>query len=273
MDRQVAVVTGASSGIGRETALALARRDYVVLLAARRVEKLQEVAEACRQAGGEARVVPTDVASRQQVEALVNAACDEFGRIDVMVNNAGYGIFKSVVETTEQEMRDILAVNFLGVFFGCQAVAPVMIRQRRGHIFNVSSVIGKRGTPFHGAYCATKFAICGLTDSLRVEMMPHDVRITCVCPALTETEFFAQSRGGSAAKSSFQRFKGMMPARRVGEKIARSVGKSRPEMVFSAGGKLLALIAALSPRLADAMMKVYHDDLVKSLNSPNSNVS
>jgi len=273
MGRQVAIVTGASSGIGRETALALSRRDFVVVLAARRVEKLQAVAEACRRIGGEALVVPTDIASRQQVEALVSAACDEFGRIDVMVNNAGYGIFRSVIETTEQEMRDILAVNFLGVFFGCRAVAPVMIRQRRGHIFNISSVIGKRGTPFHGAYCATKFAICGLTDSLRVEMMPHDVRVTCVCPALTETEFFAQSRGGRAAGSSFQRFKGTMSARQVGEEMARSVGKSRPEIVFGAGGKLLTLIAALSPRLADAMMNIYHDDLVKSLNPPGSDPS
>jgi len=273
VDRPVAIVTGASSGIGKETALALARRGYAVVLAARRAEKLREVADACRRAGAEPRVVPTDVASREQVEALVESALNEFGRIDVMVNNAGYGLFKSVVETTEQEMRDILDVNFLGVFFGCRAVAPVMIRQRRGHIFNVSSIIGKRGTPFHGAYCATKFAVCGLTDSLRVEMMPHDVRVTCVCPALTETEFFAHGPGGRAARSSFRRIKGMMSARQVGEEIARCVGKSRPEIVFSAAGKFLALIAALWPRLADAMMRIYHDDLAKSLGPPEADGS
>jgi len=263
--RRVAIVTGASSGIGMATAEALARKGYAVALAARRLERLEEVARRCRDAGGEGRIFITDVADPAQVEALVAGVVEEFGRVDVMVNNAGYGVFARVHETPPEQMRAIFQVNFFGVFHGCRAVAPVMIRQRSGHIFNVSSVIGKRGTPFHGAYCATKFAVCGLTEAMRVEMKPYGVHVTAVCPALTETEFFDRSWRARKAGSSFRRFKGLTPAPVVGRKIAATVGKPVPELVFTAGGKLLVLLAALWPGGVDAMMKLYHDDLVKRL--------
>jgi short-subunit dehydrogenase len=270
---RVAIVTGASSGIGAETALAFARRGYAVVLAARRADRLEEVAQRCRAAGSrkgqsgtpEALVVPTDVTQEEQIQALVARAVERFGRVDVMVNNAGIGLFQRVHETTDEEMRAIFAVDFFGVFYGCKAVAPVMIAQRSGHIFNVSSVIGKRGTPFHGAYCGAKFAVMGLSEALRVEMMPHDVRVTAVCPALTDTEFFQHSRRGQSARSSFQRFKGLTPPAAVARRIVASVGKNRPEIVFSAGGKFLVLLSALWPRLADRFMKSYHDDLVRRL--------
>ena len=265
MTQRTVIVTGASSGIGMETAVAFARRGYAVVLAARRADRLDQVADQCRATGGTAMAVPTDVADRRQVEALVARTMDAFGRVDVMVNNAGFGLFALVHETGEQDMRRIFETNFFGVFHGCHAVAPIMIRQRSGHIFNVSSVIGKRGTPFHGAYSATKFAIVGLSDSMRVEMRPYGVHVTCVCPALTATEFFQHSRRSRAAESSFQRFKAIMPASAVARGIVAAVGKDRPEIIFSLGGKLLALLTALSPRLTDALMSLYYSDLAKRL--------
>ncbi len=264
-ERKIAIVTGASSGIGMETAMAFARRRYAVVLAARREDRLNEVAGRCRDFGAEAIVKPTDVADERQVEALVVEAVNRFGQIDVMVNNAGYGLFAQVHETSTEAMREIFDVNYFGLFYGCKAVAPIMIRQKSGHIFNVSSVIGKRGTPFHGAYCATKFAVCGLTDALRVEMKPHNVRVTCVCPALTETEFFSRSETGRKAQSSWQRVKGYMPAEKVARKIVATVGKSKPELVFTLGGKFLAGISALFPRAADAIMGFYRNDLARKL--------
>ncbi|MHC4715892.1 MAG: SDR family NAD(P)-dependent oxidoreductase [Planctomycetota bacterium] len=264
-ERRVAIVTGASSGIGMETALALARRGYAVALAARRRERLEQLADRCRDAGGEPRVIVTDVADPGQVQGLVDRTAEEFGRVDVMVNNAGHGVFARVHETPPEQMREIFDVNFFGVFYGCRAVAAMMMRRRSGHIFNVSSVIGKRGTPFHGAYCATKFAVCGLSDSMRVEMRPYGVHVTAVCPALTATEFFEHSRRSRKAGSSFRRLKGLTPARVVGRKIAATVGKPVPELVFTAGGRLLALLSALWPRGVDALMGVYHNDLVKRL--------
>ncbi len=265
-EKRIAIVTGASSGIGAATAMALARRGYTVVLSARRADKLEDVARQCRRVGGEAKALVTDVTREDQVEALVTGTAAEFGRLDVMVNNAGRGLFARVIETTDQEMRDIFDVNFHGLFYGSKAAAEVMARQRHGHIFNVSSVIGKRGTPFHAAYCATKFAIVGLSDSLRVEMKPYRVRVTTVCPALTDTEFFQQSHRGSAAKGTFQTVKGgLTPARVVGERIARAVGSNKPEIVITFGGKLLVLVSALCPRLVDWGMRKYHDALVRSL--------
>jgi short-subunit dehydrogenase len=261
----VAIITGASSGIGRATALALAKRGYVVALAARRVELLEQLAGECKRLSSQpAIVIPTDVASSQQVGAMVQTVMDQFGKIDVLVNNAGYGLFSMVHDTTDEQMRRIFDVNYFGLFYGCQAVAPIMMRQRAGHILNVSSVIGKRGTPFHGAYCATKFAIAGLTESMRVEMKPYNVRVTLVCPGLTQTEFFDQS-GGATAKTSFAKFKKMMSAQAVGDKLASVIGKSRPEIVFTAGGKFLAVASALLPGMVDAMMGMYRNELMKNL--------
>jgi len=262
---KVAIVTGASSGIGMETAFALVRCGYAVVLAARRRERLEQVARRCREigAGAAVEVVVTDVSDRSAVESLVGGAFEKFGRVDVMVNNAGAGLFGRVHELSETDVRDLFEVNFYGVLHGCQAVAPIMIARKSGHIFNVSSIIGKRGTPFHGAYCATKFAVCGLTDSMRVELKPYGVNVTSVCPTLTATEFFDHSRMEPRAHSKYEDPKKMMPASTVARKIAATVGKSKPELVFSVGGKFLVALSALWPRAADRIMKIYHDDLVK----------
>lgn len=295
----VAIITGASSGIGRETAVALAGKGYSVVLAARRENILGQTAELCRRehqrhfaANAESPVDaactvdaasspcqdaresdlapavivhPADVSVRDQVEELVRSAVQRLGRLDVMVNNAGSGLFGRVHELEEFDVRRLFDVNFYGALYGCQAAARVMMPQRSGHIFNISSVIGRRGTPFHGAYCATKFALCGLTDSLRVEMMPYRVRVTSVLPTLTETEFFAHSAGRRRPLSQFQKRYGLMSAKVVGRKIAATVNRNVPELVFSAGGKLLIVLAALWPRLVDRMMKLYHDDLARKL--------
>lgn len=265
MQEKVAIITGASSGIGRATALALAREGYAVVLASRRADVLADLAERCRGLGARALDVVTDVARQEQVEALVVACVKRFGRVDVMVNNAGYGVHSRVHETTADQMRRIFDTNYFGVFFGCRAVAPVMIAQGAGHIFNVSSVIGKRGTPFNGAYCATKFAVRGLSDAMRVEMLDYNVHVTTVCPGTTDTPFFDSVEGcRPRGRMRFSRLRGRMSPEVVAGRIAATVGKHKPELVFSLGGKLLLLIAALSPRLADRMLKRYHDDIVRS---------
>ena len=264
IDRSVVVITGASSGIGAEIALAYAAKGYAVVLAARREDKLQVVAERCRAETGEdlALVVPTDVTQRAQVESLAAATMERFGRIDVWVNNAGYGQFGRVHELEEQDVRDIFEVNFFGAFHGCRVVAPIMIEQRRGHIFNISSVIGKVGSPFHGAYSATKFALSGLTEAMRVELRPFGVHVTDVCPALTETAFFDHVRDGEVRqRSDYLSRSKKMHAHKVARRIVRRTGKYTPTMIFTAGGRLLVLLGTVWPRLADRLLKVYHDDL------------
>ena len=268
IDRPVVVITGASSGIGAETALAYAAKGYAVVLAARREDKLQVVAERCRTQVGEdlSLIVTTDVTQRDHVEALAAATMERFGRIDAWVNNAGYGQFGRVHELDEQDVRDIFEVNFFGTFYGCRVVAPIMIEQGRGHIFNVSSVIGKVGSPFHGAYSATKFALSGLTDAMRVELRPFGVHVTEVCPALTETEFFDHVRNGEVRqRSDFLSRSKKMPARKVARRIVRRTGKSTPRLVFTAGGRFLIFLSTVWPRLADRLLKVYHDDLRRAM--------
>jgi len=266
-DRPVAVVTGASSGIGAETAVAYAAAGYALALAARRPDKLHEVAERCNQAGpGEAMVAPTDVTHREQVEALLRRTHETFGRVDVMVNNAGFGQFGRVHELEERDLRDVFEVNFFGAFYGCHAAAPIMIDQGFGHIFNVSSVIGRVGSPFHGAYSAAKFALSGLTESMRVELRPLGVHVTEVCPALTETAFFENVRNGSARRrSDYLTRARKMPPDVVARRIVARTGKVTPRIVFTAGGRLLVFLATVWPRLADRMLKVYHDDLAAAL--------
>ena len=265
IDKPIAIVTGASSGIGAETALALARSGYDLTLAARRVDRLEALAVNCRKLGAQTLVQPTDVSQLSQVQQLVDTTVGKFGRVDVMVNNAGFGQFGALADITEAQMREIFDVNYFGVFFGCKAVAPVMMAQESGHIFNVSSVLGKRGSPFHSAYSASKFAVGGLSESFRVEMTPYNVKVTCVCPALTETEFFGRVRDGQVRnKSDYLKKARKMPADRVARKMVSTIGKNKPELVFTFGGKFLGLVNALWPRLADRIMKVYHDDLVRA---------
>ena len=261
----VAIVTGASSGIGMETALALARRGYAVVLAARRADKLSEVADRCRAAHPQAAAaaIVTDVTSQSQVSDLVAQTMERFGRVDVMVNNAGRGLFGPVHEMADQDLRRLFDVNFFGVFYGCRAVAPIMIRQGGGHIFNVSSVIGKRSAPMHGAYCATKFAVCGLSESMRVELRPHGVKVTTVCPALTDTEFTLNPNLSARPGSKYTRRSKRMAASLVGRRIAATVGRTKPELVFTTGGKFLVLLAALWPSAADRIMGIYLNDLRK----------
>ena len=272
MGRRVAIVTGASSGIGRATALAYASRGYAVVLAARREDKLNDVAKLARQlsppgsGANQAIAIATDVAQPSQVHALVARTVEEFGRVDVMVNSAGFGQFGRVWEISDADMRSIFEVNFFGAFHGCKAVAPVMIAQGSGHIFNISSIIGRVGSPFHGAYSASKFALTGLTESLRVELRPHGVHVTEVCPVLTATEFFGHVRNGEArSRSHFLRTSKKMPAHKVAQRIVARTGTCTPRLAFTVGGKLLMTLGAVWPRLADRIMKVYHDDLLKSL--------
>lgn len=267
-DRPVAIVTGASSGIGMETAIAFARAGYAVVLAARREKRLQETAEACRRENPDiqALVCRTDVTDSRQVDALVARAMDQFGRIDVMVNNAGYGHFSAVHELSDDDMRAIFDVNFFGVFYGCRAVAPAMMARRSGHIFNMSSVMGRVGTPFHGAYCATKFAVQGLTDSLRIELRSYNVHVTCVCPALTQSEFSQHLRNaGARSGSRILKRLGRKPVGPVARKIVKTTGKYRPNLIFTAGGKFISLAAATWPGLTDRLLMHFRNDLARSI--------
>ncbi len=201
---QVVIVTGASSGIGRETALHFAREKARVALAARREQQLQALEKEIQELGAEVLSLATDVAQRDQVEAMVQRVPEPFGRVDILVNNAGSGLFALVEETTPEDVEAILQVNFFWAFYGIRAVLPIFRRHGSGHIINVASIVGKRGIPLYGAYCASKFALVGLSESLRLELEGSGIAVSLICPVGTATAVFRRCQKPPGTKTSSQ---------------------------------------------------------------------
>jgi short-subunit dehydrogenase len=184
------VVTGASAGIGAELCRQLGAQGCRVTLAARRIEKLSDVAAQTREAGGETEVAQCDVTSRGQVIALATAARARFGEIDVWVSNAGSGIRHRVLEATEDDMLSLYRINCLSSLWGYQAVIPGWLSQGRGgQVIDVNSVGGKAGFPLAAGYCAAKHAMSGLGDVLRQELRSREIVITTVYPGVTVSDF------------------------------------------------------------------------------------
>lgn len=190
---RVAVVTGASSGIGTGLAEALARRGARVALVARRQERLEQVAAAIEAEGGTAMVLPCDVEQRDAVEAAARAVIERFGRIDLLVNNAGYNRHVLFKDHDVADVERMMRVNYFSVVYWIKAALPAMRAQGAGWIVNLSSVAGKLGQPDEAAYAATKFAIAGLSESLSYEFDPLGIHVLCVHPALVRTEMFDEA--------------------------------------------------------------------------------
>ena len=186
LNGRTVIVTGASSGIGRETAREFARLGAKVVLASRNREKLEAIAD---DIGGETLVVPVDVTRHFSTAALARRTVEEFGSIDVLVNNAGVGLFAPIADGNIDNARYLFEVNFWGAVACIQSVTPYMVSQRRGHIVNVSSVAGHVSPPNMGMYSATKHALAAISDSLRVELSGSGVNVSTIYPGLTETSF------------------------------------------------------------------------------------
>lgn len=248
----VVLITGASAGIGRAAALAFAKEGARLLLAARRRDRLEEVAATARALGGEALVAETDVADRRQVHAAVDSAVSAFGRLDILVNNAGIGYFGLLEETPLEAIDALWAVNVMGTIYATQATIPIMRRQGGGQIINIASVAGKRGTPGSSIYCATKFAMVGMSEALRVELHGSGIQVSVICPITTGTEFFEAS---SARSKRYHPPTGpMQSAEKVARAIIRCARRPRPEVIVFPPARILVLINALSPRLADLIL-------------------
>jgi short-subunit dehydrogenase len=183
----IVVITGASSGIGAATALACASDGMTVVLAARRAGPLEEVAAQCRHAGGKALVIPTDVRLRSDVEALVARTVETFGQIDVLIANAGIGFHEALVDATDDQLREIIDINVLGVMRCARAVVPHMITRGSGHVITVSSVAVGLMWPNDSVYAATKAAVHRFAKGLRNELRLFGVAVTDVIPGVIET--------------------------------------------------------------------------------------
>jgi NADP-dependent 3-hydroxy acid dehydrogenase YdfG len=186
---QVAIITGASKGIGKSIALSCARERMKITLAARTKSELDKAAEEVTHAGGEALVVPTDVSRGQAVDQLISQTLESFGKIDVLINNAGMGILAPVDELSIQDFDRMFAINMRGVFLCTRAVLPHMKNRKSGAIINISSLAGKNFFKGGSGYAATKWALNGFTKCLMLEAREYNIRVSVICPGSVDTEF------------------------------------------------------------------------------------
>lgn len=253
VNEQVVVITGASSGIGRAAALEFGRRGAKLVLAARNGEALHDLAAEIGAAGGEAQVVVTDVARREDVDRLAAEAVTRFGRIDTWVNNAAVVVYGTVLDTPVEEMEQIIQVNLLGQIYGMKAVLPPMIAQGHGTIINVASVEAERALPYHAAYSASKHGVKGFTEALRVELA-HDhleIQVTLILPGSINTPLFNHARSRLGVKPL------PMPPVYEPETVAAAIvsAAEQPQRDIYVGSfsRLLTLLERLSPGVVDRM--------------------
>ena len=191
---QIALVTGAGRGIGRSVSLGLARAGAHVVLTARSRGQLEVVAEEISRARGQAVVIPADISRSEDVASLFARVREVFGRLDILINNAGIGLFGPVEEFAAADLDRVLGTNLRGTFLACQEAVRIMKPRKRGTIINISSVVGFKGYPNQAAYTASKHGVMGLTKSLAAEVQEHGIRVSAILPGGVETGLIGDAR-------------------------------------------------------------------------------
>lgn len=251
---QVVIVTGASAGIGRALALQLADQGARLAIAARRAERLEQVAEECRAHKGEVLVLPTDVSNEAECKALVEKTVATFGRLDMLVNNAGLSVVALFREYPDLRLfRHVMDVNFYGAVH-CTYFTLSYLRQTKGRIVTISSLGGKSGLPANTPYTASKYALHGFYDSLRMELSPHGVSVTLICPYWVVTEFHEAmldktgTPHGEKGRAIYT--KNMMTAERCAEITLKAAYKRHREVLMGPG-RLLVWLKLIAPGFLD----------------------
>ncbi len=271
MKNKVAIITGASSGIGAALADILAREGATVVLAARRINKLHDLAGRIKAAGGKAVVHPCDVTVRAEAENLIRTTIEEQGRLDILVNNAGRGHFASVEDTTDDMIQSMFKLNVYALWYTVRPALKQMKQQGSGHIINIASMAGKLGYPYNSAYVAAKHACVGFTMALRQELLETGIHATVVCPAGVMTEWANVTEGGSMLPMFSQsgpiikriaeerdialpRIEGVLPAEVVAEKIMHCIRNPVAELYTHTGSKEFVELAAHNREEAEEHM-------------------
>ncbi|MGZ6194273.1 MAG: SDR family NAD(P)-dependent oxidoreductase [Candidatus Binataceae bacterium] len=248
---RTALITGASSGIGRDIALGLSRMGARVALLARRATLLDELVREIETAGGQALALGADVTRPAEVRASVDRTLEAFGAIDILVNSAGLLIQSSVEAMNPADLERMMEVNLYGTLNAMQAVIPSMRAQSRGNIVNIASLAGRRGAPPLGGYCATKFAVVGLTEALRVELYGSGITLSLIMPGVVDTPMIRRTERD---KSDLAATLIAMPAQWVTWAVIAAIVFSLVEVDVPPGAAVAEKIAALFPGFTDAAM-------------------
>ena len=247
LKNNVFIITGASSGIGRAAALALARCGARVALGARSIDQLALTAEGVREMGGEALVVPTDVSDKIQIERLILETSARWGKVDGLISNAGQYIRASILEMTIPDLERSMAVNFYGHIHAVQAVLPIMLHQGSGHIILVATMDAKKGVPPDAPYVSAKCALSGFGDVARQELRSSGIAVTTLFPGRVDTPMIAYlDMPWISAKISPEA---------VANAIMHAIRTRPAEVILPRQAVLLHLVNVFSPRLADWFVK------------------
>jgi NADP-dependent 3-hydroxy acid dehydrogenase YdfG len=247
---KIAIVTGASSGIGRATALALARQGVHLALASRREALLAELAEQIHDLGTEALVVPTDVTQRSQVVALVDETLNRWGRVDIMIANAGEYVRAPIRKLTVEDIDYSMSINFYGGLYAVLAVLPHMLDQNSGHIVLVTTMDAKKGLPPDAPYVSAKFALSGFGEVLRQELHDTGIGVTTVFPGRVDTPLIDDLKVPWISAK--------IPPEVVARAILGGIRRRRPEVITPKYSAALYYLNVLSPRLADWVVRAFH---------------
>lgn len=246
---KVAVVTGASSGIGRDTALALAQQGALVALAARRGDALFEIAEEIKRQGGNAIAVPTDVTQKAQVEKMVQVVIDVWGRVDILVSNAGEYIRAPIMDLDPADIQRSLNVNFFGGVYCVKAILPHMLNQKSGHIVFITSMDGKIGLPSDAPYVSAKFAMTGFCEVLRQELWKSGTFVTNVLPGRVDTVMIERLQ--------FSWISPKISSEKVALAVLDGIRKRKPIVIVPPLARLLYYINAVAPSLSDWLARYF----------------
>jgi short-subunit dehydrogenase len=252
---KVAVVTGASSGIGREAAKILSSRGWRLALTARRKDRLDSLADEIVKAGGPSPLIlPADISKPDEARAMVLSAAAHFGRLDVLVNNAGVLRMSPFMAMPVIEMREIFETNFWATIETVRAAVPIMEKQNGGHIVQVGSGVSRRGLPFMGAYAASKFALLGLTESLRLELAPKGITLSLVLPGGTDTEM-PNTLDRSRLPPEYPQERSRVSAQRAAQAVVKAVEKKSTEIYVPWWIRPGTWLSATFPSLADRLIR------------------
>lgn len=248
------LITGASSGIGNALALALSAAGAKLLLTARREARLQTLANRLHQQGCDANYLAGDITDPDLRHQLVAKANDTFGGLDILINNAGIGGVGTFSTAEESRLRQIMEVNFFAPAELIRSALPLLQVSDDGLVVNVGSVLGHCAVPKKSEYCASKFALHGLTDALRMELADESVDVLLISPSTTSSEFFDQALGSAGPTKPIA---GSMTPKAVSRKIVSAMEHRRREVILSGGGKLLVWADRIVPGLMSRILRRY----------------